>query len=130
MTYRYSTTVNNAKLEAIETAIPNPKFQIWTGTEPAIGGAATGSKLLEIVLPSNWMETAAAGVKAILAAKWSGQATGTGLAGYFRITQTDGTTAGIQGAIGAGLDMTLDNYTINSGQTVTVNSFTITAANT
>jgi len=129
MTYRYSVTVNNAKLEAIETAIPNPKFQIWTGTEPVtIATPATGSKLLEIALPSNWMETAAAGVKAILAAKWSGQATGTGTAGYFRITQTDGTTAAIQGGIGT--DMTLDNTTINSGQTVTVNSFTITAANT
>jgi len=128
MTYRYSVTVNNAKLEAIETAVPSPKFQIYTGTSPAIAAAATGTKLLEIALGADWMATAAAGVKAIIAAKWSGPASAAGVAGYFRVSDTAGTTGHIQGDIPA--DMTLDNTNIANGQTVTVNTFTITAANT
>jgi len=128
MTYRYSVVVNNNKLDSIETSIPNPKFQIWSGTAPAIGAAATGLKLLEITLPADWMQTAASGVKQKSVAAWSGTAGNAGTAGYFRITQTDGTTAAIQGDIPA--DMTLDNTSIANGQTVTVNSFTINAANT
>jgi hypothetical protein len=129
MTYRYSTTVNNAKLQAIEAAVANPKFQIWTGTSPAIGAGATGTKILEITLPADWMQDAASGQKLKSIAPWTstGIAPG-GTAGYFRITQSDGTTAAIQGDIGA--DMTLDNTSIATNQTVTVNSFTIIAANT
>lgn len=128
MTYRYSVTVNNAKLDAIESAVVNPKFQIWTGTSPAIGSAATGTKLLEIALPADWMQNAASAVKQKSVAAWSGTASAAGTAGYFRIADTAGTTGHIQGDIPT--DMTLDNTNIANGQTVTVNSFTINAANT
>jgi len=54
----------------------------------------------------------------------------TGTAAHFRIYASDGTTVHMQGTItatGGGGDMTLDNTSIASGQTVTITSFTISA---
>jgi hypothetical protein len=67
---------------------------------------------------------------------WSGTgAAGAGAgtnAGYFRITDSAGTTCHVQGnitATGGGGDMTLDNISIAQNQTVTVSGFSITAGN-
>jgi len=56
----------------------------------------------------------------------------TGTAGHFRIYASDGTTCHAQGTItatGGGGDMTLDNTSIATGQTVTVTTFSIAAGN-
>jgi hypothetical protein len=80
------------------------------------------------------MADASGGQKA-KAGTWSGTASGGAGAtpGHFRIYNSqstkDGTTCIIQGSAGIGSgDMSFDG-TITSGQTVTVNSFTLTDAN-
>jgi hypothetical protein len=53
-------------------------------------------------------------------------------AGHYRLYASDGTTCKAQGSItatGGGGDMTLDNVSIASGQTVNVTGWTITAGN-
>lgn len=134
MAHQYSVTVNNARLDAIETATgTSAVLKIFSGAEPANCAAAdpTGA-LVSITLPSDWMAAASSGSKA-KTGTWSGTASGTGTAASYRIYESTATTCHIQGSVtasGGGGDMTLDNTSIASGQTVTVSTYTITAANT
>lgn len=131
MAVQLSVAVRNARLDAIETTVgTSPKLRILTGSQPANCAAAeTGSLLIEIALPSDWAAAAASGSKA-KSGTWSGTATGTGTAGYYRIVDTAGTTCHEQGSIGQGSgDLSLDNTSIASGQTVTINTFTKTDGN-
>jgi hypothetical protein len=134
MAFQYSVAVRNASIDAIETtAGTGPTLEIRTGAPPAnCATADSGSVLVSMTLPSDWMAAASGGVKA-LAGSWSGSATGTGTAGHFRIKQ--GATCHIQGTVsqaaasGGSGDMQLSqaNANINEGSTVTISSFAITA---
>lgn len=137
MTVQYSTTLRNNQLDQIETTTgASAKLRLYSGAPPAnCAAAATGTLLVEMTLPSDWMAAASAGSKA-KSGVWSGTgAAGAGagtVAGYFRITDSAGTTTHMQGTVtitGGGGDMTLDNPNIATGQTVTVNTFTVTAGN-
>ncbi len=134
MTLQYSTTVRNAKLDAVESTIgTSAVLKIRTGAPPANPAAAdSGTVLASMTLPSDWMAAASSGTKA-LSGTWSDtSADATGTAAHFRIYASDGTTCHIQGTVtatGGGGDMTLDNTSIASGQTVTVTTFTLTAGN-
>lgn len=131
MTLQYSVAVNNARLDAFETAAgTSAKLRIYTGSVPAnCAAAATGTLLVEMALPSDWMGAAASGVKA-KAGTWSGTGAAAGTAGYFRIVDTAGTTTHAQGTCGlASGDMALDNTSIAVSQVVTVNSFSLTTGN-
>ena len=131
MSIQLSVAVRNERLDSIETTIStSPKLQIRTGTPPAdCATADSGSLLCEIALPSDYLANAASGAKA-KSGTWSGTASGTGTAGHFRIKDNAGTTTHVQGTCGLGSgDMSLDNTSIASGQTVTVSSFSLTDAN-
>lgn len=131
MALQESVAVRNARLDAIETQIGlTAVLKIFSGAVPANCAAADpAGALIAITLPSDWMSAAASGVKAKLGT-WSGTASGTGTALSFRIYASDGTTCGMQGTVGQGSgDMSLDNTSVASGQTVTVSSFSITAGN-
>lgn len=131
MAAQFSVAVRNGWLDNTETTIgTSPKLRILTGPKPATCATAeSGSLLAEITCPSDWMAAASAGAKA-LAGSWTVAASGTGTAGYYRIVDTAGTTCHEQGSItvtGGGGDMTVDNTSIASGQTVTVTAKTLTA---
>lgn len=123
----------NRRLDSFEVeAGTSAKLQIWTGTQPAdCATTDSGTKLVEMTLPSDWMNAAASGQKTMLGT-WSSTGLAAGTAGYFRIKPSSptGTNAICQGTVGtSGTDMTLDNVSIGVGQTVTINSFTLTDAN-
>ena len=129
-----SVGLRNALLDQIETTGSTaPKLQIWTGTQPVdCATTDSGTKLLETALPSDWLAAASGGTKAILGNPWTSTGLAAGTAGYFRLkpTSVTGTNAFMQGTVGtSGTDMTIDNAIIAVGQTVNVNSFTITAPN-
>jgi hypothetical protein len=135
MSFQFSPAARNAALDAIETAVgTSPKLQLRSGTLPANTVATDGGNLLvEIALPSDWLETASVGVKTIKGT-WTGTGTaaagGGTNAGHFRIKNTAGTTTHLQGTItitGGGGDMELDNPNIAQNQSVTVTTFTLTA---
>ena len=132
MAIQYSVAVNSARLDAVEsTTGTTAVLKIFSGAVPANCAAAdpTGT-LVSITLPSDWMNAASAGSKTKLGT-WSGTASGTGTAASFRIYESTATTCHIQGSCGLGTgDLQLDNTSIASGQTVTVNTFTLNAANT
>jgi hypothetical protein len=132
--FQFATTVRNAELNAIATdAGTTPILELRTGSVPANCAASrTGTVLADMTLPSTWMSSASGG-SISKSGTWStSSAAGTGTAGYFTLYKSDGVTCEIQGSVtatGSGGDMTLDNTSIATGQSVTISSFSITAGN-
>jgi len=131
MALQFSTTYRNNMLDSFETTVStSAKLEIFSGSAPAnCGTADSGTKLVSMTLPADYMGGASGGSKA-LSGSWSAAAIATGTAGYFRIKDSAGTTCHMQGTVtatGGGGDMTLDNTSIATGQTVTVTTFTLTA---
>lgn len=133
MALQLSTNVRNAMADSFESTTGTAAIlRIYTGAPPAnCAAAVTGTQLLTITLPSDWMNAAASGSKTKLGT-WSNPAGAAGTAGYFRIWDSTATTCHAQGTVtatGGGGDMTVDNTSIASGQTVTVNTFTLNTGN-
>lgn len=142
MTISNSAAVKQAKLDAEETAIgTSPILRVYSGTPPTNADTALSSNTLlaEGTLPSDWMAAAGAAGNVVTKAK-SGTWTLTGQSGagagtdgtFFRIYASNGTTCHKQGTFGETADspdMVADNKNIANGQTVTVNTFTITSGN-
>lgn len=131
MAIKYSTTVRNAMLDAIETTIgASPKLRILTGTAPANCAAAqTGTLLAELTLPSDWAANAASGAMGLLGS-WSGTVVATGTAGYYRILDNAGTTCHEQGTIGtSGQDINGTSTALTTGQVLVITAKTLTAGN-
>jgi hypothetical protein len=129
---QYSTTLRNTQLNQVQSTVSSGGlFRLYTGSVPAnCAASATGTKLVEIDLPNTFMNSASSG-SATLAGTWSASAVASGTAGYFRIYDASGNcyAQGVVTQTGGGGDMTLDNTNIASNQTVTVNTFTLTAGN-
>lgn len=134
MALKVSTTVKNAMLDAIDTAIGGTAvLKIRSGSAPsAIADADSGDVLASLTLPASWM-AAASGGSVVLDGTWQdASADAAGTAGHFRLYANDGTTQHIQGSItatGGGGDMTLDNIVLAAGQQFTVTTFTLTMGN-
>lgn len=126
---QYSTGVRNAMGDAWETAMGTSiKIQIWSGTQPAnCAAAATGTKLAEWSLASDWSAAGGSGAKSLSSLPLTTTGLAAGTAGYYRFTATDGTTCHEQGSVGtSGTDMIIDNASIAIGQTVQITAFTKT----
>lgn len=132
MTMQFSTTARNAALDAIETTTGTSAIlRIRTGAPPANCAAArTGTVLVTMNLPSDWLAAASSGSK-VKAGTWQDtSADATGTAAHFEVMDSGGTTCHIQGTVtatGGGGDMEIDNTSIATGQQVTVTAFTLTA---
>ena len=134
MALQYAVSVRNAQLDAFETDTGGTailKIYQLTAAAPAnCAGAITGTILATITLPADWMSAANAGTKTG-SGTWSDtSADAAGTASWFRVFKNDGTTCQAQGTVDQGSgDISLDNKVIAAGQTVTVSTFTLTAAN-
>ena len=134
MALQYSVAVRNAQLDAVESTTGTAALlRIYSGAAPAnCAAAASGTLLAEMTLPSDWMAAASSGSKALSGTWQDASANATGTAGHFRLYDSGGTTCHAQGTVtatGGGGDLTLDNTSIASAQSVTITSFTITAGN-
>lgn len=132
MAFQFGSALRNNQVSQIQTTIAaagttNMTLVIYTGSEPASCSAATtGTALVSIVLPASFLTSS--GGATTLAGSWSASASATGTAGYFRIFDMAGTpVCHVQGNVTS--DLVLNNTSIASGQTVTVNSFTVTMGN-
>src|SRR5947208_7284145 len=129
MAVQLSTSVRNARLDQIETTIStSAKLRMFTGSPPAnCGTADSGTKLVEMALPSDYLANAASGAKS-KSGTWSDSGITAGTAGYFRIYDSGFAACHIQGTVtasGGRGDMTLDNTCTAAPQGVTVNTFTL-----
>lgn len=132
MALQLSTTVRNARLDAVETAIgASAILKIRTGAAPANCAAAdSGTVLATVNLPADWMAAAAAGAKAKSGTWQDGSADATGTAAHFRVYDSGGATCHIQGTVGtSGTDMIVDNTSFAAAQIFTISSFTLTDGN-
>ena len=133
MALKYSTTLRNAQLDAITTAVGTSGIlRIYSGSRPAnVAAAITGTLLAELVCNASAFAAAASGgVLTANAISNDSSANASGTASHYRLWKSDGTTAVIDGDVStSGADLNLDNTSINIGQVVSVTSFTITAGN-
>ena len=98
---------------ALATDINSGHLRIYTGTDPGVENAVTGTLLVDWTL--NASNTDTNGV-ITLGAVTNVNASATGTAGYFRITKSDGTTAVADGDVGtSGNSLTLNTTSIVSG---------------
>lgn len=91
----------NAILNALETTWGTDAIlRIRTGAAPAnLAAASSGTVLIEITLPTDYLANASSGTKA-LAGTWQGTVTADGTAGHYEIVSSDGTTRRAQGSVG------------------------------
>ena len=131
MTIQFSTTVRNNRLDQVEaTAGTTAKLYLFSGAVAANCAAADPSGLLAtLTLPSDWMNAASTGTKA-LAGTWTGTASAGGTAISFRIKDNTGTTTHVQGTVGiSGSYLNLDNNVLATSQTINITTFTFTDGN-
>ena len=130
MALGYVTTLRNAQLDAITTAVGSAgKLQIYDGTRPATGGTAT-NKLAEFTLGSPFAAAASAGVLSpTLPSNVTALLTGT--ATWYRIVTSAAAFVmdGSVSATGGGGDCQLNSVAISSGATVSITAHTITCGN-
>jgi hypothetical protein len=132
MAIQLSTTVRNARLDAIESTIgTDAVLKIRSGAAPAdVATADSGTVLASLTLPSDWMAAAASGAKAKSGTWQDASADNSGTAAHFRVYASDGTTAHMQGTVGtSGTDMIVDSVSFTAGQSFTINTFTLTDGN-
>lgn len=134
MALQFSDAVRNGMLDSVETTIgTSAVLKIRTGSAPAnVATADSGTVLATLTLPSDWMAAASSGSKAKSGTWQDSSADATGTAAHWRLYASDGTTAHAQGTVTAtsgGGDMEVDNTSFASGQSFTVTTFTLTAAN-
>lgn len=131
MALSYSTTLRNAQLDQITTAVgASGKLRIYSGTRPAnVAAAITGTLLAELTLNATFAPASSAGVLTLNSIT-SATAVASGTASHFRIWQSNGTTAVMDGDVSTSAsDLNLNSTAITSGGSVAVTSFTDTAGN-
>lgn len=133
MAIQLSVSVRNGMLDSIETVVGvSPVLKLFTGAQPANCAAAnSGTELFSETCPADWAAAAGSGAKA-KSGTWSAAGIAAGSAAHFRLYASDGTTCHLQGSVtatGGGGDLTIDNVVVAVDQVVTVNTFTINAAN-
>jgi hypothetical protein len=101
MAHQYSVTIRDAQNEAIETVIgTGAKLYLFSGTKPATCADADPSGLLAtLTLPTDWIGTSAAGVKAKGAIVWTGTGAAPGVAASFRFKDSGAAACHIQGTV-------------------------------
>lgn len=123
----------DAMLDALESYIgTSAVLKIRTGAVPGIAAADSGTVLATLNLPSDWMAAASGGSKAKVGTWQDASADATGTAAHFRLYKNDGSTPVIEGTVtvtGGGGDITLDDVSIDAGQTVTIAAFTLNGGN-
>lgn len=132
MPIQLSIAVRNARLDQVEVIIGvSAVLRIRSGAQPAdCATADSGTVLASMTLPVDWAAAAGAGAKAKSGVWSDASADAAGTAGHFRMYESTGVTCGLQGTCGQGSgDLSLDNTNIAVGQTITINTFTLTDGN-
>lgn len=130
MTFQFPISVRNAMMDAIATTVGEDAIiRIYTGVPPATPATAlSGNTLLaELTIDGSFAAAASGGVLTVNEVTGEDAALDTGVASFFRVFQSDGTTCAIQGDCDvANADMNLVDVNISAGDPVQITSFTMT----
>lgn len=132
MALAYTTTLRNARLDAITTAVDGGAgaglIRIYDGTRPASGGAAT-TLLATLTCTDPSFGAASSGTLTAATITQDSAADATGTATWFQVVTSAGTFI-IDGSVAAsGSDLNLTTTSIITGQPVSISSFVITEGN-
>jgi hypothetical protein len=112
MPAQYSVEVRNAMLDTIESITgASARLRFYTGAAPAnTAAAATGTLLVDMTLPSDWMNAASGGAKTLLGT-WQATAGAAGVAGYYRTWNSGITRCDEQGSVFQSVPLTTNALT-------------------
>jgi len=123
-----------ASVNAVTALLNSGFIKIYTGAQPALNGAVTGTLLATMTFSATAFPAATASAGTVTAtanAITSGTAGNTGTAGYFALVKSDNTTVVATGSVGtSAADLNLNTLSITSGNTVSCGSFLITELET
>lgn len=127
MAVRISDAAQDAMLNAVtglvDAGAAAGMLRLYTGTQPADADTAPGGTLLaEFDLADPAFGAAAGGSTSMAGGAKQTTGVGTGTAGWGRLVDSDGNPV-VDGAVGA--EITIDNASIATGQTVTLDSMTL-----
>ena len=129
----YDTPAKTA-VDALTALLNSGYLKIFTGSQPALNGAVSGTLLVTLTLSATAFASSSASAGTVTATAnsiTSGTAVATGTAGYFALLKTDGTTVVATGTVGtSSADLILSSTSIGSGATVSCSGFTITQPQT
>jgi hypothetical protein len=120
-----STALRTSKAQAVANAFNggSATLTIYSGGQPAVDAAATGTTLVTITLPTTCFNTAASNA-ITKAGTWSGTVTTGGTAGYFRLVKGSNVLQGSVNTTGA--EMNFDSIAFTQNGVVTINTFSYT----
>ena len=119
--------VRNAAANAVGPLFNSGVINIYSGTPPAVGSAATGDLLAEVTVGATAFGASAAGTITLNGVPLSDNSINlSGTAGYFRLIGGANTLQGTVSASGGGGDMIVDNVNLVQGGVFTINSATVT----
>lgn len=127
--YAYTTGIE-AAVDAFCALLDSGYLEIYTGTQPAVDGSLTGTKLVTLTFGSTAFGSSSVSSGTCTAtanAITAGTAGNTGTAAYFALLKSDGTTVVGTGSVAtSGADLNLDSTSVTSGANVSCSSFTVT----
>jgi hypothetical protein len=132
MAVSYSTSLRNARLDAITTAVgTSGLLRIYAGTRPATANTAITDQTLlaELTCSSAFAAAAASGVLTANAITEDSSANATGTASFARLTTSGGTAVADLSVATSGAEVTINTTSIVSGRAVQCSSLVITAGN-
>jgi hypothetical protein len=124
-----SNAAASAGADAIVALINNGYLRIFDGLQPATADTAISGQiqLAELRFGSPAFGSSVAGVATANTITQDASADATGTAAWFRVYQSDGTTAVFDGSVGTGgSDINLNSVAISAGATVAVSALSFT----
>ena len=126
---RFNQARIKTNLDATAGDLDSGYLDIYSGAQPAVDGALSGTRLARMTFAASAFGASAASggtVTATAAAITPDSSAVAGTAGYMAVVESDGTTAVATGSVGtSGADLNLSSLTIAGGATVSCSSFTL-----
>jgi len=123
---KISDATANASADAACALANSGKLRIYSGAQPVDANTAIGAQVLlaELVMDSTAFGAASAGVATANTITGEDDAPATGVASWFRMFKSDGTTALWDGSVGtSGCDLNLPTTSIAEHDTVDVTGY-------
>lgn len=129
MAFDFNTAALGDALAWLSTSFPvSSIITVRTGSAPGVGNSATGSVLWTYTLGASPWASVSSTSRSLASVPLTANASGTGTAGYGRLVSAD-TTRTIEFTVGtSGTDAIFDSVSWTSGQSVSLNSLTVNAA--
>lgn len=128
----YDATID-AAVNAVTTLLNSGTLKIYTGAQPALNAAVSGTLLVTLTFSSTAFAAAVASggnVTATANSITAGTAGNTGTAGYFALLSS-GSAVVMTGSVGtSGADLNLNSTSISSGASVSCSSFVFSMVQT